>query len=382
MKDIILLGATGSIGTQTLDIIEKNPELYQLKAIAFGHNINKALEIIDHFHPSIVCTPFDDVYTELKKRNDLKVTKNIKEVVTCDANNPYVVNAIVGVDGLVPTIETIKCGRILLLANKESMVMAGELVNTIRKQSNSIIVPIDSEHSALYQLLKVAKEEIQKLYITASGGALRDYPLEKLENVSVKEALNHPNWKMGAKITIDSATMMNKVFEIVEAHYLFGYPLEKIEAVVDRQSKIHAMVEYSNGMVSYHMAQNDMHLPIEYALSYPESVDFNEAKEILDLQEVFEKYHLEKMDEERFPLFKLANYILVNKGFSGVIITTINDLLVNKFINKEIKYKEIERNIFKYLKYFEHMFDDLTLNIENILKVKKIVTEEVNKTWI
>ena len=311
MKNIILLGATGSIGSQVLDIIEQNPNEYTLKAFSFGHNISKALEIIDKFKPEFVCSPFD----EIEYIKNVKTTKDLKEIVLFGDNSYYVVNAIVGINGLIPTLESIKANKVLLLANKESLVMAGELVNKLCKEYNGIIVPIDSEHSALYQLISKYKN-IKNLFITASGGALRDYSREELMNVSVEDALNHPNWSMGSKITIDSATMMNKAFEIIEAYYLFNYDLENIHAVIDRKSTIHAFIELDNGDVIYHMADNDMHLPIKYALEYPKSIYYNDSKEVTTIKKLKEKFKLEELSSERYPLIDIVKFVLENKKYT------------------------------------------------------------------
>lgn len=371
MKNIILLGATGSIGTQVLDIIRENPKEYTLKAFSFGHNINKALEIIKEFKPKLVCSPFEEI-NEVK---EIKTTKDLKEIVWYGSNNDYVVNAIVGINGLVPTIETIKSKKVLLLANKESLVMAGELVNQLKKEYSGVIIPIDSEHSALYQLIE-KYSNIKELYITASGGALRDYSKEELKDVNVNDALNHPNWKMGAKITIDSATMMNKAFELIEAHYLFDYPIEKIHAVIDRNSKIHAFLQLDNGVV-YHLAKNDMHLPIQYALEYPNSIDFNESNEVTTLEELKRNYQLEELDSDRFPLIKVAEYVLKNRHFSGVIVTTANDILVNKFLNQEISFLDIEIKLLEIMKKYQNEFIDLEFTIENIIKVQETIRKEI-----
>ena len=382
MKNIIVLGATGSIGIQTLDIIEKESEMYSLKAFSFGRNVSKAIEIINKFKPLMVCTPFEESYQQIKDIDGIIVTKSLVEIVSLNVENPYIVNAIVGVDGLVPTITAIKQNKILLLANKESLVMAGELINTLIKKHKSIIIPIDSEHSALYQLLKEDyHEKVTKLYITASGGALRDYPLDKLAEVTKEDALKHPNWNMGAKITIDSATMMNKVFELIEAHYLFNYPIEKIKAVMDRTSTIHAMVELESGKLAYHVADNDMHLPIKYALEYPDSNDFNQTKVLSTYNNIVDEYNIKELDIKRYRVLELAEYVIKNKKFSGVVLTTINDLFVEKFLNDRCGYKDIENNIFNYIKTYENKFSKLDLTLENIIKVKEIIIKEVNEQW-
>ena len=378
MKNILLLGATGSIGTQTLDIIRNHPNEYKLVAFSYGHNTTKAMAIIKEFRPKLVVTPFPEELRKIKMMG-IKASNEFLDVVKYPIDNAYVVNALVGSVGLIPTIEAIKNNRILLLANKESLVMAGELINSLLPKYYSTIVPIDSEHSGLYQLLKtVDRDEVNRLIITASGGALRDYPLEKLNDATLKEAINHPTWTMGQKITVDSSTMMNKVFEIIEAYYLFNFDYHKIHAVMDKESKIHAMIELNDGTIKYHYAKNDMHLPIEYAMQYPNSIDFNVANTTYKTYiEMKEANNLEDLDDVRFPLLQMAYTTLERGKFSGVILNASNEALVNKFIKGEIKYGDIIKGIMDAMKKFN--FDHLEYNLENILYVNDQVIKEVSK---
>ncbi len=386
MKNICLLGGTGSIGTQVLDIIRSNKENYALSSFSFGHNITKAIEIINEFSPKLVVTPFLKEYIELKKylrkkKIKIKVTRNLLDVVKFNCCNPMVINALVGRVGLKPTLDAIKNDKILLLANKESLVMAGSLVCEELKKSRSILIPIDSEHSALYQLInKVNYQDIDTLYITASGGALRDYPIERLNQVTPKDALKHPNWQMGSKITIDSATMMNKVFELVEAKYLFN--ITKIEALVDRTSLVHAAIKLKNGQVIYHTSNNDMHLPIKYAMEYPNLKDYNDSKDIFVSVENFKKeLNLTDIDEFRYPLIKYGQMIINDPKFLGTIVTTCNDYLVELFLNNQILYTDIERVLNKIVLENVNKFVDLKFNLKNIENVQKIILKEVEKCF-
>ena len=372
MKDILLLGATGSIGSQVLDIIRKRPQDFRLVAFSFGYNVEKAKAIIEEFKPELVVSPFAEALSQIKK-SDILVDSNLLKVVEYPADNPWVINALVGSVGLSPSIRTLELNRPLLLANKESLVMGGALFTPF-KEKGAIIVPIDSEHSALWQLLKT--NQAKHLYITASGGALRDMPLAKLKDATALDCLNHPTWQMGPKITIDSATMMNKVFEIVEAYYLFGYSKDHISALIDRTSNVHALIELADGTVLAHMAPNDMHLPIEYAMDYPNGIDYNTNHLIYkDLKQAMRKLKLKTLDEKRYPLFSFAQTILTSEGFSGVIVNAVNEVLVEKFIMNEISFSTlIERLLSALERYQNH---DLTYNLENIIELNdKILKEE------
>lgn len=385
MKHVCLLGSTGSIGSQVLDII-RSSQLYLLDAISFGHNIDKAKKIIDEFKPKLVVTPFLKEYLEIRKyikknKSDIKVSLNLTDVVNYSCENQIVINALVGSCGLKPTLDAIRSGKVLLLANKESLVMAGSLVKAELQKSNAVLIPIDSEHSALYQLmLSVNYHDIKALFITASGGALRDYPIERLRSVTKEDALKHPNWQMGAKITIDSATMMNKVFELVEAKFLFDK--KEVYPLIDRTSKIHAAIELKNGNVIYHTSNNDMHLPIRYAMEYPNLSDYNESREVISSIEEFKyKFNLTEIDEFRYPLIKYGKEILDDELFLGTIITVCNDVLVEAFLNNRILYTDIERITTKIVNQNKDRFNDRTFNLKNIEYVKKTIIKEVRKCF-
>lgn len=372
MKNIILLGATGSIGTQVLDEIKNNQDKYNLIAFSFNKNVEKANKIIDEFQPLMVATANKDAVKFIKSRTELGVFTDIKNIII-KQENTILVNAISGYEGIVYSYDALNKGIDLYLANKESLVAAGDILIELAKKRNAKIVPIDSEHTALMDLKIINKEEkIVKYYITASGGSFRDLSLDELKYVKKEDALKHPTWKMGPKITIDSATMMNKVFEIVEAAKLYSLSLDDIDVLIDRKSNVHACLEFANGKIMAHVSNNNMHLPIKFAISDFEksyNLDLNKYSK----EELFSKYHLDYISKERYPALKFAEYILTNKSFSGIIITTINDLLVNKFLNDEISFCDITDKLFYYYDLWKDEFNNLPYNIENILFVKDII---------
>ena len=267
MIELCLLGATGSIGSQVLDLIREKRDVYRLAAFSFGHNINKALDIIEEFEPDLVCA-IEELDAKRIKETFPKVevtfgNKGLQQVATHNCLCPKVINALVGSVGLTPTLSAIEVGRDVYLANKETLVIGGELVMAKAKENNVKIIPIDSEHSAIFQLLNGNDiNEVKRIIITASGGSFRDKTRHELEDVTKADALNHPNWNMGSKITIDSATMMNKGFELIEAHYLFDLPMEKISYIMHKESIIHSLVEFYDGSIFAQMATSDMRLPI------------------------------------------------------------------------------------------------------------------------
>lgn len=351
MKNVILLGATGSIGSQTLDIIRKNPD-YSLVAFSFGYNVKKAMEIIEEFNPKVVCGI--DASDILKLKESYKSMEfvygeiGLQQIVTYCVENPIVVNALVGAVGLMPTACAIENGRDVYLANKETLVIGGEIIMQKAKEKNVKIIPIDSEHSAIFQLLNGnKKEEIEKLIITASGGSFRDRTREELENVTKEEALNHPNWKMGEKITIDSATMMNKGFELIEAHYLFDLDIDKIVPVIHKESIIHSMIEFVDGSIFAQMASSDMHLPILYALENPHHVE-TDLVEKIDLAKIG-SLHFEEVSYERYPLIKAAIDSLKKGKLQCTILNAANEAAVKLFLEGKIKFLDIEKLVIEAL---------------------------------
>ena len=289
MVELIILGSCGSIGLQTLDIVREFKDKFSVLGISVGSNLEKAKEVIKEFKPQIVVARSKEDKEILETEFD-----NIKflfgdeglvllETYAKENKNIKLVNALVGTVGLLPTIEAIKIGRNIALANKETLVIAGEIVMKLAKEHNVTIFPIDSEHSAIYQVLVGENiKDIKKIIITASGGSLRDYGREELVNVTKEKVLAHPNWNMGNKITVDSATMMNKGFEVIEAHHLFGVEYDKIETVIHKESIIHSIVEYNDSSMKAQMANSDMRMPILYALSYPKRFAYNNKLNLLE----------------------------------------------------------------------------------------------------
>ena len=374
-KEIILLGATGSIGTQTLDIIREYPNLFHLKAISVGQNLEKAKEIIEEFRPEVVSVKNEEDVVKLQNDyNDIKFfygEKGLCEVATYEKNNKNIilVVAVVGTVGLLPTIKAIEIDRNIALANKETLVAAGDIVMKLAKEHNVTIFPIDSEHSAIYQaLVGENRKDIKKIIITASGGALRDYSREQLSTVTKEVALKHPNWAMGAKITIDSATMMNKGFEVIEAHHLFDVDYEKIETIIHKESLIHSLVEFNDSSVKAQLANSDMRMPILYALTYPERAEYKNELNLLERSMTFEK-----MDFDRYPCLSMA-YEAAKKGnIYPTILTVSNDCAVKLFLEDKISFLMIEQIVKEALEEavsVEEVTLDTILQTEKELKNK------------
>lgn len=345
-KKIILLGATGSIGVQTIDIIRDHPAQFQLTGFSAGRNIEIAKKIIKEFHPEIVCVQNEQdakaLQQEFSGSSFVYGSKGLIETAVYDAD--VLVNAVIGSVGLQPTLEAIKLGRTIAIANKETLVTAGHLVMDSAKQYGAVILPVDSEHSALFQSLNGEKlEQATKLILTASGGSFRDSTREALKDVTVKEALNHPNWSMGAKITIDSATMVNKGLEVIEANVLFDFAYDDIEVLLHRESIIHSMVEFQDTSVMAQLGTPDMRVPIQYALTYPDRLPRPNAKR-LNLAEIG-KLNFQEMDYERFRALQLA----FDAGRTGGTMTTVlnaaNEQAVALFLDEKIKFLQIEEMI-------------------------------------
>lgn len=346
VKKIILLGATGSIGVQTADIIREHPEEFKLVGFSAGRNIELAKKFIKEFKPEIVCVQNEQdaniLRGEFSATSFVSGNAGLIETAVYDAD--VLVNAVIGSVGLEPTLEAIKLGRTIAIANKETLVTAGHLVMESAKRYGAAILPVDSEHSALFQSLNGEKiEQATKLILTASGGSFRDSTREELKNVTVKEALNHPNWSMGAKITIDSATMVNKGLEVIEANVLFNFDYDDIEVLLHRESIIHSMVEFRDTSVMAQLGTPDMRVPIQYALTYPERLERPNAKR-LNLADIG-KLHFQEMDYERFRALQLA----FDAGRIGGTMTTVlnaaNEQAVAMFLNEEIKFLQIEEMI-------------------------------------
>lgn len=329
MKQLAILGSTGSIGTQTLDVVRAHPERYGVYALCAHRSIDKLVEQALEFKPEVVCIADESLYEPLREAlADMPVKvwagpDAIAEVVTMPSID-VVVAAMVGYAGLRPTIEAIKAGKTIALANKETLVVAGEIICNLAVHHHAPILPVDSEHSAIFQsLVGEDNNEIEKILLTASGGPFRTFSLNQMRSVTAADALKHPNWDMGAKITIDSASMMNKGFEVIEAKWLFGVPVEKIQVLVHPQSIVHSAVQFADGAVKAQLGAPDMRLPIQYALSFPERLtsDFPRA-DLLALKDLT----FEKPDMERFPNLGLAYEAMRRGGNIPCVLNAANEV--------------------------------------------------------
>ena len=330
-KNLAILGSTGSIGTQTLDVVRAYPERYSVYAICANRSIDKLVEQALEFHPEVVCIADESLYEPLKERLsalDCKVwagADSIAQMVTMPSID-VVVASMVGYAGLRPTIEAIKAGKTIALANKETLVVAGEIICDLAARYHTPILPVDSEHSAIFQsLVGEDRSEIEKILLTASGGPFRTFTLDQMKTVTAADALRHPNWDMGAKITIDSASMMNKGFEVIEAKWLFGVPVEKIQVLVHPQSIVHSAVQFTDGAIKAQLGAPDMRLPIQYALSFPERLASDFPR--VDLF-ALKNLTFEEPDMERFPNLRLA-YEAMNRGGNMPCVLNAANEVVN-----------------------------------------------------
>lgn len=344
MKTIIILGSTGSIGTNTLDIVQRFPEEFRVAGLTAGNNIDKLEEQIRIFKPRVVALSNDAAAATLRQRcagipvDILSGEKGIADVASLPEAE-LVISAIVGAAGLVPTLAAIRTGKHIALANKEPMVMAGKLMQEEARKHGVKIFPVDSEHSAIFQSLVGHRlQDVRRLILTASGGALWTMTKEQLRDVTPKRALQHPNWKMGSKITIDSATLMNKGLEVVEARWLFDIPESRIEVLIHRESIIHSLVEYEDRSMIAQLGLPDMRTPISYAMRYPERLPLDLPS--LDLTEVG-KLTFCKPDHERFPCLQLGYESLRIGGTMPAAMNAANEIAVEAFLQNGLRFLEI-----------------------------------------
>lgn len=344
MKKIAILGSTGSIGTQTLDIVRAHPQELQVVALAAGSSVELMEKQIREFHPVLAAMWSEKAATDLKQR-----VADIEVEVVCGmdgllqianlAQAEVLVTAIVGMIGIRPTIAAIEQGKTIALANKETLVTAGHLIMPLAKEKGVAILPVDSEHSAIFQSLHGEKrEQVQKILLTASGGPFRGRTTEELQNITPEDALRHPNWSMGKKITIDSSTLVNKGLEVIEAKWLFDVSLEQIQVVVHPQSVIHSMVEYVDGAIIAQLGTPDMKLPIQYALFYPDRRVMDGRR--LDFYELTQMT-FEKPDMDTFPGLKLAFEASHRGGSMPTVYNAANEKAVSLFLNRKIKFLQI-----------------------------------------
>ena len=354
MKRLAILGSTGSIGTQTLDVIRQHPDRFEAYALTANNSVDKLIEQAREYRPEVVVIANEAHYEKLQGAlADLPVkvfagAQALCEVVQMDAVDT-VVTAMVGFAGLRPTVAAIKAHKTIALANKETLVVAGQLMTDLALENRAAILPVDSEHSAIFQsLVGEDSNDIAKILLTASGGPFRKFTAEQLRSVTCSQALQHPNWQMGAKITIDSATMMNKGFEVIEARWLFGVKPEQIEVYVHPESIVHSAVEFQDGAVKAQLGVPDMRLPIQYALTYPERLPLEGDR--LNL------FHLgsltfERPDLERFPCLGLAYDALARGGNMPCIVNAANEVANLAFRKEKITYGQIAELISKAMQH-------------------------------
>ena len=344
-QKLAILGSTGSIGTQVLEVVRQHPDKFEIIALTANNSWELLSEQIKEFSPKIALICNDDHYSDLKKSagSHTEILSGMENLVTIVTHPDVdtVLNSLVGFSGFIPTVEALKSGKKVALANKESLVVGGEYIRTILDQYSGTLIPVDSEHSAMLQSIVGEKpENIEKIIITASGGPFRELTKEQMQKVTLEQALDHPNWDMGAKITIDSATMMNKGLEIIEAKWLFDIPVSKIEPVIHPQSIIHSMVTYVDGSSKAQLGPPDMKVPIIYALTYPDRLaldtprmNWSEAQELT----------FYPVDYDKFPCLKLAINAIEEGGGAPAILNAANEVAVKRFLDREINYIDIPK---------------------------------------
>lgn len=375
MKHIYLLGSTGSIGMQTLDVMSKHKDEFRLIGCSLGSDDEKNKYILNTFKPEIASLRYEK---QLKSYEGLYPNviftwgdQGLIDVVTYEKEG-VVVNALSGSAGLNPTIEAIKTKKDIALANKETLVMAGDIVNAYVKKYQVKLYPIDSEHSALWQTLDHENQsDISKIVITASGGSFRDLSRKDLKNVDLNQALKHPNWSMGAKITIDSATMMNKGLEVIEAHHLFNLGYDQIETVLHKESVVHGLTYFKDGTIKASLSVSDMRIPIAYALFYPKRTVFDQSLTLSNLS-------FKPMDYERFPLLKLAYEVGMQGGIMPTVMNAANEAAVHLFLKKKISFLEIEDIVFKYVGIQEQIENP---TLKEIIEIDQKIQQEIYQAY-
>lgn len=347
-KQLAILGSTGSIGTQALEVISEHLDLFEVYALTAGHNVKLLIEQARKYTPEAVIIADTSLYAELQEAlSDLPIkvyagSDAIAQIVEA-APIDMVLTAMMGYAGLYPTIRAIKAGKAIALANKETLVVAGELITRLAVENKVPIIPVDSEHSAIFQCLAGENNSpVEKVILTASGGPFRTISKEELKHVTKNEALKHPNWKMGAKITIDSASMMNKGFEVIEAKWLFGVTPEQIEVVVHPQSIVHSMVQFSDGAIKAQLGLPNMKLPIQYAFAFPHRLPSNDPKPELPH---YATLTFEQPDTEKFPLLGYAFEAMRQGGNMPCILNAANEIVVDAFLHDRIAFTDMPRVI-------------------------------------
>lgn len=382
MKKISILGSTGSIGTQALEVIAEHSDRFEVVALSCARSIELLCEQIKKFNPQAVCVDREEdamaiaaKYKNLQVYHGMEGLEAIATMEDCD----MVLNSLMGMRGLEPTMAAIKAGKDIAFANKETLVVGGEIVMDAVKKHGVKLLPVDSEHSAIFQSLQGNEQNnIRRIILTASGGPFRGYSLEQLENVTLEQALKHPNWSMGSKITIDSASMMNKGLEIIEARWLFDVPVEKIQVVVHPQSILHSAVEYMDGSVIGQMGLPDMKVPIAYAFSYPDRLDMSGIGGSLDLFSPKDGMTFYPADINVFKPIGLAYEACRKGGSYPVVLNGANEVLVDMFLNRKIRFIDIQNTLVKVMEEHEPKFG---LDLEGVLETDLRIREEVRNMF-
>lgn len=368
-KNIVILGSTGSIGEQVLDIVRDHSDRFNVLAISCSGSWQTLADQIREFQPKYALVCDESAYKAIKKKisgTDTEIIAGANKLTELASlvDADIVLNSLVGFAGFEPTVSALKAGKKVALANKESLVIGGALISDLLEEYSGELIPVDSEHSAIFQcLMGESADTIEKLIITASGGPFRTWSKKEMEGITVAEALDHPNWSMGDKITIDSATMMNKGLEVIEAHWLFDLPLPKIEAVIHPQSVIHSVVTFIDGSSKAQLGPPTMKVPILYALTYPDRINLDVER--LDWEEAM-KLTFEPVDYDKFPSFKLALDALKEGGNAPVILNAANEIAVQRFLNEDISYIQIPQVIEKSLAKLDAPFEKSVASLREI----------------
>ncbi|MDD3272684.1 MAG: 1-deoxy-D-xylulose-5-phosphate reductoisomerase [Bacteroidales bacterium] len=344
-RGIAILGSTGSIGTQAIEVCLRHPDIFSIELLTAKQNSKLLIEQALKVQPNAVVIADESKYQEVNDAlsgEDIKVFTGIESVNSLVQGESIhiVLTAMVGFSGLEPTISAIKAGKAIALANKETLVAAGDLVISLAKESGSPIIPVDSEHSAIFQCLQGERSKAEKLILTASGGPFLKKSIKDLQNVTISDTLNHPNWKMGSKVTVDSATMMNKGLEMIEAKWLFNMKPEDIDIVIHPQSIIHSMVQFKDGSVTAQMSSPDMKLPIQYALSYPNRLELNTKR--INFTEIG-RFDFMEPDREKFPCISIAYDAILKGGNIPCAMNAANELAVEAFLRSDIQFTSIHK---------------------------------------
>lgn len=369
MKKIAILGSTGSIGTQALDIVDKNRDLLKVTVLSCAKNIELLCRQIEKFKPEMVVVEKEEDALQLsKKYTQIEVMQGMEGLITAaESQYDLLLNSLVGMMGLIPTYHAVCKGRDIALANKETLVAGGEIVMEQVAKHQVKMLPVDSEHSAIFQSLQGNRhEQLKKIYLTASGGPFRGFTLEQLEHVTLEQALKHPNWSMGSKITIDSATMMNKGLEVIEAKWLFNVPVSKIQIAVHPQSVVHSMVEYIDNSIIAQLGAPDMRVPISYAFGYPDRIE--NTFEPLDLFGLGSNLTFQKPDLNVFKTIALAYEAVEKGGTYPAAMNGANEALVQLFLEKKIKFIDIQNTIERIMNAHVPTYN---LGLEDILEADK-----------